>query len=148
MKWLISKGKAGKQISIKNLLSILMVGIFIVIGIGISGLWANEDNTENNVDFSYQNAAQAQHAHNVAIQATLQDPEVAKGFAHPRASKDPKAFKMQKNCFMINWKILAEQNFRYANHLVWDGAILRKHLDVHPSFLGRGRYLREIFWQT
>jgi hypothetical protein len=32
-----------------------MVGIFIVIGIGISGIWANEDNTGNNIDFSYQN---------------------------------------------------------------------------------------------
>ena len=51
MNWRIPKGKFGKQISIKNLLVVLIVGFVTIVGIGISGLLANEDNTENNSDF-------------------------------------------------------------------------------------------------
>ena len=137
MNWLISKGNAGKQISIKNLLSILMVGIFIVIGIGVSGIWANEDDTENNFDFSYQNAAQAQHAHNVAIQATLQDAEVAEAIARARASKDPQYIQDAKELFHDKLEDFSEQisNMR-SSGMGWGN--IAKQLDVHPSFLGRG----------
>jgi hypothetical protein len=140
MNWLISKGRVGKQISIKNLLSILMVGTFIVIGIGVSGIWANEDNTENNFDedsFSYQNAAQAQHAHNVAIQATLQDPEVAKAFARARASKDPQDIQDAKELFHDKLEDFSKQiSDMRSSGMGWGN--IAKHLDVHPSFLGRG----------
>ena len=89
MGWLNSKRKAGKQIFIQNRRLILMFGIFIVIGIGISGIWANADSAENNNDFSYQNSAQALHALNVAKQATFQDPAVARALARAKATNDP-----------------------------------------------------------
>ena len=137
MNWLISKGKTGKQISIKNLLSILMVGSFIVIGIGVSGIWANEDDTENNFDFSYQNAAQAQHAHNVAIQATLQDPEVAKAFARAGASKDPQDIQDAKELFHDKLEDFSKQiSDMRSSGMGWGN--IAKHFDVHPSSLGRG----------
>ena len=140
MNWLISKGRAGKQISIKNLLSIFIVCIFIVIGFGISGIWANEDGTANNMDeadFSYQNAAQAQHAHNVAIQATLQDAEVAEAIARARASKDAQDIQDAKELFHDKLEDFSEQisNMR-SSGMGWGN--IAKQLDVHPSFLGRG----------
>ena len=140
MNWLISKGKAGKQISIKNLLSILMVSIFIVIGIGISGIWANDEHTEHYLDknsFSYQNSAQAQHARNVAKQATLQDPEVAKAFARAKASKDPQDIIDAKELFHDTLKDFSKQISRMRSSGMGWGNIA-KHLDMHPSVLGKG----------
>jgi hypothetical protein len=140
MNWLISKGKAGKQISIKNLLSILMVSIFIVIGIRISGIWANEEHTENYLDknsFSYQNSAQGRHARNVANQATLQDPEVAKAFARARASKDPQDIQDARELFHDTLKDFSKQiSDMRSSRMGWGN--ISKHLDVHPSILGRG----------
>ena len=140
MNWLISKGKAGKRNSIKNLLSILMVSIFIVIGIGISGTWANEEHTENYLHknhFSYQNKAQALHARNVAKQATFQDPEVAKAIARAKASKDPEDIQDAKELFHDKLQDYSKQISRMRSSGMGWGNIA-KQLDVHPSFLGRG----------
>jgi hypothetical protein len=137
MKWLNSKIKAGKQIFIKNPLSILTVGIFLVIGIGASGIWANEDNTENDFDFSYQNAAQSRHARNVAKQATLQDPEVTEALARAKASKDPQDIQDAKELFHDKLQDYSKQiSDMRSSGMGWGD--IAKHLDVHPSFLGRG----------
>ena len=134
MNWLIPKGKVGKQISIQNLLSIFLIGTFIVTGIGISSLWANEDNTEN---FSYQNAAQAQHARNVAKQATFQDPDVVEAFARAKESKDPDDFKYARELFHDKLEDYSEQiSDMRSSGMGWGN--IAKHLDVHPSVLGRG----------
>jgi len=137
MKWLNLKIKAGKQISIKNRLSILMVGIFIVIGIGISGIWANEDNTGNNIDFSYQNTAQTLHARNVAKQATFQDPAVARALATAKATNDPQDIQDARALFHDTLKDFSQQVFAMRSSGMGWGNIA-KHLDVHPSVLGRG----------
>ena len=109
MNWRIPKGKFGKQISIKNLLVVLIVGFVTIVGIGISGLLANEDNTENNSDFSYQNATQALHARNVAKMATFQDPEVKKAIARAKQSKDPQDIQNAKELFHDKLKGFSKQ---------------------------------------
>ena len=137
MNWLNSKRKAGKQISIKSRLSILRVGIFIVIGIGISGIWANGDNTENNSDFSYQNAAQALHARNVAKQATFQDPAVARALATAKATNDPQDIQAARALFHDTLEDFSQQvSDMRSSGMGWGN--IAKHLDVNPSVLGNG----------
>jgi colicin import membrane protein len=114
-----------------------MVGIFIVIGIGISGIWANEDNTGNNIDFSYQNTAQALHARNVAKQATFQDPAVARALATAKATNDPQDIQDARALFHDTLKDFSQQVFAMRSSGMGWGNIA-KHLDVHPSVLGRG----------
>ena len=134
MNWLIPKGKVGKQISIQNLFSIFLVGTFIVTGIGISGLWANEDNTEN---FSYQNAAQAHHARNVAKLATFQDADVAEAFARAKESKDSQDFQDARELFHDKLAYYSQKiSDMRSSGMGWGN--IAKHLDVHPSVLGRG----------
>ena len=62
--------------SIQFMILIVFVAVCLTAWMATAKLQASEDNMDNS-DASFQNAAQAQHAHNVAIQATLQDPEVA-----------------------------------------------------------------------
>ena len=54
----IFKRIGGKQIFVKNQLLIPAITVFAVIGIGISGIWADSRHTENYIDktkYSYQN---------------------------------------------------------------------------------------------
>ena len=141
MNWLLSKRKSGKQILTKSRLSIFMLGIFIVIGTGISGIWADEDNAENDMDhthFSYQNAAQEQHAHNLAHQAALQDPEVARAIALAKTSKESEDIQNAKDLFQAKMdevsKHIAELR---AEDTGW-GKIAQL-VNVHPSYLRRGQ---------
>ena len=137
MNWLNSRRKAGKQIAIKSRLSILMLGIFIIIGIGISGIWANEDNTGDNNDFSYQNTAQALHARNVAKQATFQDPAVAKALATAKATNDPQDIQAARALFHDTLEDFSQQvSDMRSSGMGWGN--IAKHLDVHPSVLGNG----------
>ena len=137
MNWLNSKRKTGKQISIQNRLLILMVGIFIVIGIGISGIWANEDSAENNNDFSYQNTAQALHALNVAKQATFQDPAVARALATAKATNDPQDIQAARALFHDTLEDFSQQiSGMRSSGMGWGN--IAKALDVHPSVLGKG----------
>jgi len=135
MNWAIPKGKFGKQISIKSQLLATIVGLFIITGIGISGLFANEDNTDYNFDFNYQNPAQTLHARNVAKMATFQDPEVMEAFARAKASKDPQDIQDAKELFHDKLNDFSKQiaNMRSAD-MGWGN--IAKQLNVHPSVLG------------
>ncbi len=138
---LISTGSAARQISIKNLLTIFVLGIFIVIGIGISGIWANDDTAKTNGDkdsFSYQNAAQAQHARNLAVQAAFQDPEVAEAIARAKMSKDPQDIQDAKDLFHAKMNAFSRHiSDLRASGTGWGN--IAKQVNVHPSYLGRGQ---------
>ena len=99
-------------------------------------LQASEDNMDY-PDASFQNAAQAQHAHNVAIQATLQDPKVAKAIACAKKSGDPRFIKRARASFHEKM----EENIEKISDMRSSGmgwGNIAKQLNVHPSFLGGG----------
>ncbi len=71
--------KTNKQITFKKLLLTFLVCASVVSWMGISTLFADEDDpagNKENTEQSFQNAAQKQHAKNVAIKAAVQDPDV------------------------------------------------------------------------
>ena len=81
MSGLLSADKNKKKISINYCLLTVFVCLSMIAWLGLSDLRADADGPEDNTDkyeVRFQNAAQAQHAENVARQAALQDPEVIK----------------------------------------------------------------------
>lgn len=73
---LFPTGRTKKQIPLKKFLFALFVCASVVTWIGISTIFADEDDPADNTEASFQNPAQAQHANNVAILAALQDSDV------------------------------------------------------------------------
>ena len=73
---LFPTGKAKKQIPLNKFLFAFFVCASVVTWIGISTIFADENDPVDNTETSFQNAAQAQHANNIAIMAALQDPDV------------------------------------------------------------------------
>jgi hypothetical protein len=142
MKLLQSERNAEGQISMKNLSLIIMLGIHIVIGIGISVIWANEatENEYGETEFSYQNAAQKQYAHDVAVQATLQDRKITEAIALAKISQDPEDIQDAKVLFQGKFSAVSKQiaDMR-ASGMGWSN--IAKQLSVHPSSLGRGHSL-------
>jgi hypothetical protein len=139
MKLLKSKRNFERQIPMKNLSLIIMLGIIIVIGIGISVIWANEatENEYSETEFSCQNAAQKQHAHNMAFQATLQDPKVTEAIALAKISQNPEDIQDAKKLFQDKFDAVSQQIAHMrASDMGWGN--IAKHFDVHPSYLGRG----------
>ena len=139
MKSLQSKRKAERQIPIKNLSLIIMLGILIVIGIGISVIWANEatKNEYGETEFSYQNTAQKQSAHNVALQATLQDRKITEAIALAKISQNPEDIQDAKELFQDKFEAVSKQIAHMrALDMGWDN--IAEQLNVHPSSLGRG----------
>jgi hypothetical protein len=116
-----------------------MLGILIVIGIGISVIWANEatENEYGETEFSYQNATQAQHAHSVSLQATLQDPRVTEVIALAKITQDPQDILDAKALFQDKFEAVSKQiAVMRASDIGW--SYIAKQLNVHPSSLGRG----------
>jgi hypothetical protein len=75
---LSSTGKNKKNISVKYLLLTFFVFISMISWLGISDLRADVDDPEDNTDEieeRFQNAAQEQHAENIAKEAAWQDPD-------------------------------------------------------------------------
>jgi hypothetical protein len=99
---------------------------------------ANLRTSENNkTDVSFQNAAQTQHAKNVATQAALQDPDVIEAIARAKESRqqdDIEAaralFKEKREAFNQQISDLRSSGEGWGN--------IAKQLSVHPSFLGLG----------
>ena len=66
--------------------------ICMVAWLGLSYIHATEDDFTGNMDntgVSFPNAAQAQHAENIATQAARQHPDVSEGLAQAKTSKNP-----------------------------------------------------------
>lgn len=122
--------------SIKFMILTVCVAICLTAWIAIAKLQASENNMDN-PDVSFQNAAQTQHAHNVAIQAALQDPEVAKAIACAKRSGDLRDIKKAKALFQEKKADFIEKiSDMRSSGMGWGN--IAKQLNVHPSFLGLG----------
>ncbi|MCK5203781.1 MAG: hypothetical protein KAR15_07910, partial [Desulfobacterales bacterium] len=122
--------------SIKFMILTVCVAICLTAWLAIAKLQASEDNMDH-PDVSFQNAAQAQHAQNVAIQATLQDPRVAKAIACAKKSGDPRDIRRARALFHEKMEDYIEKISDMRSSGIGWGDIA-KQLNVHPSFLGRG----------
>ena len=136
---LFPTGKTKKQISLKKILLAFFVCASMVSWIGISTLFADADdpadNMENN-ELSFQNTAQEQHAKNVAIKATLQDPNVIEAIEKAKESGD---FEDARALF----KETVADNTRQISEMRAEGrgwGEIAKEFDVHPKYLGLGHY--------
>jgi hypothetical protein len=131
-----SVGYTTKPGSIKFMILIVFVAVCLTGWMAIAKLQASEDNMDNS-DASFQNAAQAQHAHNLAVQAALEDPEVAEAIELAKESKDPQESKDAKALFHEKMDDFVDEiSDMRASGMGWGN--IAKQLDVHPSFLGRG----------
>jgi len=122
--------------SIKFMILTVCVAICLTAWLAIAKLQASENNMDH-PDANFQNAAQAQHAYNVATQAALQDPRVERAIARAKKSRDPRdirrarrLFNEKKDHYIEEISDMRESGMGWGN--------IAKQLDVHPSFLGRG----------
>ena len=84
--------------SIKFMILTVCVAICLTAWLAIAKLQASENNMDH-PDANFQNAAQAQHAYNVATQAALQDPRVARAIARAKESRDPRDIRRARRLF-------------------------------------------------
>ena len=131
--------KTKKQISLKKFLLTFFVCASVVSWIGISTLFADEDDPADNIEnnaLSFQNTAQEQHAKNVAIKATLQDPNVIEAIEKAKQSGDfEEARALFKETMAENTRQISEMR---AEGRGWGE--IAKEFDVHPRYLGLGHY--------
>jgi len=99
--------------SLKFIILTVCVAICLTAWMATAKLQASEDNMDH-PDVSFQNAAQTQHAHNVAIQATLQDPRVAKAIACAKKSGDPRDIRRARALFHEKMEDYIEKKFRFS----------------------------------
>jgi hypothetical protein len=114
---------AQKRISIRYLLSIFILCVAVVTGIGLSSIWAETDPR-------FQNDAQTQHAQNIAIEAAFQDSEVIeaknnKNYEEMNRLVDDKVADYMEQ--IAEWR---ESGMGWGN--------IAMELGVHPGALGLG----------
>ena len=127
---LLSTEENKKKISVKYFLLTFFFCISMVAWFGLSDLRADEH------EVRFQNAAQAQHADNVARQAALQDPLV-------NDLIDQGRYKAARAVYLGKVETLSRQITRMrANGMGW-GDVVHKinveyNYELHPSVLGLG----------
>jgi hypothetical protein len=128
-----------KQLSLRKFLLAFLVCASVATWIGISTIQADEndpgDYMENN-EVNFQNAAQEQHARNIAIKAALKDLAVIEAISNAKESGDFDAartrFKETVADFMQQISDKRAEGWGWGN--------IAKYYDVHPRFLGLGHY--------
>ena len=131
--------KSNTQISLKKMLLTFLVCVSFVSWMGISTLFADEDDPADkmeNDELSFQNAAQEKHAKNVAIKAALKDPDVIAAIEEAKKSGD---FEEARALF----KETVADNTQQISQMRADGrgwGEIAKEFDVHPKYLGLGHY--------
>jgi len=122
-----------KQLSLKQFLFAFFICASVVTWMGISVIQADEvdpgDYAEN-TDADFQNAAQAQHARNLAIEAALQDDAVT---AAIESGDDEAARREYEEAFDA---YMQEISRKRAEGEGWGN--IAKDLGVHPRYLGLG----------
>ena len=131
--------KSNTQISLKKMLLTFLVCASFVSWMGISTLFADEDDpadNKENTELSFQNAAQTKHAKNVAIKAALQDPDVIAAIEEAKKSGDfDEARALFKETVADNTQQISQMR---AEGRGWGE--IAKEFDVHPKYLGLGHY--------
>lgn len=135
MKPSFSVRKKTKSGSIKFMTITACIAICLTAWLAAARLQAS-DNMDD-PDENFQNAAQAQHAYNLAIQATLQDPKVAKAIECAKRTGKPRDIRRAKRLFRAKKADYIEKISDMRSSRMGWGNIARE-LDVHPSFLGLG----------
>jgi hypothetical protein len=136
---LFPTGKTKNQISFKKFLLAFFVCASVFTWIGISTIFADEDDPADNMEnteVGFQNAAQQQRTKNVAIKAALQNPEVIKAIAEAKKSGD---FEAARALFKRATAYYTQQiSEKRAEGRGW-GDIL-KELGLHPKYSGLGHF--------
>lgn len=139
---LIATTNNKKKISLKIFLVAFLACASVVTWIGISTLFAEEDDPADNMEnteLSFQNTAQKKHAKNVAIKAALQDQDVIAAIEKAKESGELDDFKAARAQFK---ETVADITQRISN-LRAEGkgwGVIAKDLGVHPRYLGLGHY--------
>ena len=126
---LFPTAKTKKQIPLKKFLLVFFVCASVVTWIGISTIFADEDDPADNTEASFQNPAQAQHAKNVAILAALQHTDVIKA----KEDQDPELANIIDAKIAEITKEISEKR---ADGEGW--GIIIKSYNLHPKYLGLG----------
>jgi hypothetical protein len=144
---LFHTAKAKNQISLKKILLTFFVSASFVTWIGISTLFANEDDPAEemqNTEHSFQNSAQERHAKNIAIKATLDDPEIIEAISKAKESGDfEEARALFKERVADNIQQILDMR---AKGMGW--GVIAKEFDVHPKYLGLGHYKHKSKYAT
>jgi len=119
----LSSAKAQKRISIRYLLSIFILCLAVITGIGLSSIWAETDPR-------FQNDAQTQHAQNIAIEAAFQDSEVIEAKNNKNYEEMNRLVDEKVADYMDQIAEMRESGMGWGN--------IAKELGVHPGALGLG----------
>ena len=139
MNWLRSNLTARKLLSLKNFLLTFFMCATVVTWIGLSAIQADENDPGDYVENSkvdFQNAAQRQHAKNIAIKAVLQDDEVKKEISDLKESGDHEAVRSRFKEEVR--QIMCEISKMRADGEGWGN--IAKYYGVHPGYLGLGHF--------
>jgi len=136
---LLSAEKNKTKISAKYLFLTFFVCISMVAWFGLTDLRADEDDSVDKADkyeFGFQNAAQAQHADNVARQAALQDPLVIDLIDRGR-------YKVARAVYLGKVETYTQQILDWrASGMGWGDIVHKMNIvynyEIHPSVLGLG----------
>jgi hypothetical protein len=132
--------------SLNFMILTVCVAICLTAWLAIAKLQASENNMDH-LDASFQNAAQAQRAYNLAFQAALQDPRVARAIARAKRSGDPRDIRRAKALFREKKEDYIEKiSDMRASGQGW--GYIAKQLDLHPSIVGLGhsKYMAKHDW--
>jgi len=136
---LFPTGKTKNQISLKRFLLAFFVCASVFTWIGISTIFADEDDPADNMEnteVGFQNAAQQQRTKNVATKAALQDPRVIAAIEEAKENEDfEKARALFKRAVAYYTQQISEKR---AEGRGW-GDIL-KELGLHPKYSGLGHF--------
>jgi len=124
-----------KQLSLKQFIFAFFICASVVTWMGISAIQADEvdpgDYAEN-TEADFQNAAQEQHARNLAIEAALQDDAVTAAIESGDDEAARTEFERAVEAYM------QEISEKRAAGEGWGN--IAKDLGVHPKYLGLGHF--------
>jgi hypothetical protein len=136
---LLPNSKTKKQLSLKNFLLTFFLCATVVTWIGLSAIQADETDPGDYVENSkvnFQNAAQRQHAKNVAIKAVLQDDALMEEISGLKKSGDYEAARARFREEVR--KNMCEISNKRAEGAGWGN--IAKYYGVHPKYLGLGHF--------
>jgi uncharacterized membrane protein YgcG len=128
-----------KQLFLKKFLLLLFICASVATWIGIATIQADDidpGDYKENTELNFQNAAQKQHAKNIAISAALKDPEVIDAISE---AKDRGDFDAARTEFRkAVWAYMQEISQKRDEGEGWGN--IAKYYGVHPKYLGLGHF--------
>ena len=128
-----------KQLFIKHFLLIFFICASAATWIGISTIQADDvdpGDHAGNHEVNFQNAAQEQHAKNIAIKAALQDTGLMQEISSAKDNGDVEAARTQFKEAVATY--MQEISEKRAEGEGWGN--IAKDYGVHPKYLGLGHF--------